>query len=196
MLTYLPDFTLLKGTRITVRPLRDGEFPRIWAASQRRRSGPGGVDSRAADRLRSRIRRSGKLALGTLDLGIDVKGRLVGDIQARHPRNAMPSGVYELGIEIYDARNHGKGYGTEAVYLLTGWLFEKVGAGRVQAGTAVANAGMRGVLERVGFSFEGIMRGFMEGPNGREDYALYGLTRADWKNNAGGQVSAARPAGR
>ncbi|HSO93368.1 MAG TPA: GNAT family protein [Candidatus Dormibacteraeota bacterium] len=181
---------------MAVRPLEADDFSQVWAASQRRGSRPGRVDSRAADRMRQRIRRSGRLTLGMLDLAIEVEGCLIGDIQARHPRNAMPSGVYELGIDIYDSRDHGKGYGTEAVRLLTGWLFEKAGAGRVQAGTAIANAGMRAVLERLGFSFEGVMRGFMAGPLGREDYALYGVTRADWENDVGRQLSAARPAGR
>jgi hypothetical protein len=37
------------------------------------------------------------------------------------------------------------------------------------------------VLERLGWTFEGVMRGFM--PNsqgGRDDYALYAITKADW----------------
>lgn len=191
----MPPFTPLAGRRVILRTLREAEFPQVWAASLRRQSSPGRIKSREADRLRHRIRRSGRLTLGTLDLAIDVEGRLVGDIQARHPRNAIPSGVYELGIEIYEARDHGKGYGTEAVYLLTEWLFDKLGAGRVQASTAIANAGMRGVLERLGFSLEGIMRGFMAGPTGREDYALYGVTRADWEGKPRPRVSAVRPAG-
>jgi len=117
-----------------------------------------------------------------LDLAVAVDGRLIGDVQARHPQNAMPAGVFELGIEIYDARDHGKGYGREALELLTSWLFERAAAERVQAGTAIRNVAMRRVLERLGFSFEGVMRGFMAGPSGCEDYALYGLTRSGWES--------------
>jgi RimJ/RimL family protein N-acetyltransferase len=40
---------------------------------------------------------------------------------------------------------------------------------------------MRRVLERLGFTLEGVMRAFMAGPTGREDYALYGVTRSDWQ---------------
>ena len=115
-----------------------------------------------------------------LDLAIEAEGRLIGDVQARHPPNAIPPGVFELGIEIYDAADHGKGYGKEAVRLLTGWLFERADAGRVQAGTALGNVAMRKTLERLGFVFEGVMRGFMPGKSGREDYALYGVTRPEW----------------
>ena len=66
--------------------------------------------------------------------------------------------------------------------LLTRWLFEQAGAARVQAGTAVANAGMRRVLERLGFACEGVMRAFEpQGPGGaRNDFALYAMTTDDW----------------
>ena len=117
-----------------------------------------------------------------LDLAIEAEGRLIGDVQARHPRHAIPPGVFELGIEIYDAADHGKGYGREAVRLLTGWLFERADAGRVQAGTAVGNISMRKVLEILGFRFEGVMRGFMPGLLGREDFTLYGVTRPEWES--------------
>jgi hypothetical protein len=38
--------------------------------------------------------------------------------------------------------------------------------------------------ERLGWTFEGVMRGFM--PNaqgGRDDYALYAITKADWSTS-------------
>lgn len=116
-----------------------------------------------------------------LDLAIEAEGRLIGDVQARHPPNAIPEGVFELGIEIYDSADHGKGYGKEAVRLLTDWLFTRAGAGRVQAGTAVGNVSMRKVLESLGFVFEGVMRGFMAGESGREDFTLYGVTGPEWQ---------------
>lgn len=181
----MPNFDPVRGLRVKLRPLREDEFPQVWEALQRRRSGPTRLDSRSAERLRKRIRRSGRFAQGAIDLGIEVEGRLVGDIQARHPLNAMPPGVFELGIELYDTADHGRGYGREAVGLLTSWLFERANAGRVQAGTAVGNIGMRRVLERLGYSFEGVMRGFMPGPTVRADYALYGVTRADWEATVG-----------
>jgi RimJ/RimL family protein N-acetyltransferase len=39
---------------------------------------------------------------------------------------------------------------------------------------------MRRVLEKLGFTFEGVMRGFMPVGAGREDFALYGVTKAEW----------------
>jgi RimJ/RimL family protein N-acetyltransferase len=131
-------------------------------------------------RLRTRIEHSGELVDGWLDLGIEAEGRLVGDISARNPKNAFPPGVFEIGLTVFDPGDRGKGYGREATELMTTHLFEVADAGRVQASTAVDNAGMRRVLEALGFDYEGTLRAFMPGPGGREDYALYAVTREAW----------------
>jgi RimJ/RimL family protein N-acetyltransferase len=39
---------------------------------------------------------------------------------------------------------------------------------------------MRRVLEGLGFVHEGTLRAFMPGPDGREDYAMYAVTREEW----------------
>jgi RimJ/RimL family protein N-acetyltransferase len=52
-----------------------------------------------------------------------------------------------------DAR--GKGYGGEALALLTDWLFDHAAAERVQAPTDLANAAMRAVFERIGWRLVG-----------------------------------------
>lgn len=133
------------------------------------------------DRLRKRIERSGRFYRGVLNLGMEAGGRLIGDIQARtKPSQTLPPDVYELGIEIYEARDRRSGYGSEAVALLTGWLFEQAGAKRVQVSTAAANAAMRGVLERLGYPLEGILRGYAWPGTEGESLAMYGLTRDDW----------------
>ena len=49
----------------------------------------------------------------------------------------------------------------------------------MQVSTDVENAGMRAVAERLGFTFEGVQRGFMPSSAGPRDYAMYGVTRAD-----------------
>jgi RimJ/RimL family protein N-acetyltransferase len=42
---------------------------------------------------------------------------------------------------------------------------------------------MRCVLERLGFGFEGVLRGFMPTANrGSRDYTMYAMTRDDWEN--------------
>ena len=118
-----------------------------------------------------------------MDVGIEADGRLIGDVQARHGiGQRLPPGVVELGIQIYDPVKRGKGYGAEAMRLLTNWVFEHGVGERVQASTAEDNIAMRRVLEKLGFRFEGIMRGFMAVGDHREDFALYGVTKTEWQS--------------
>ena len=176
----------LEGQRVVLRPLRLDELDAGLEGRGRHeaRAQPGGTPPRA--RLRRRLARSGRLARGHLDLAVEADSRLIGEIQARgRPAQTLPPGVFELGIIVYDPADRGRGHGVEAVALLTEWLFERAGAARVQAGTAVGNLAMRRVLERLGFTCEGVMRAFMpegcspEG-SGRTDYALYAVTKGDW----------------
>ena len=92
----------------------------------------------------------------------------------------MPPGVWELGIELWDGADRGRGIGRRTIALLSSHLFERERAIRVQATTDVDNAAMRRVLEHLGFAFEGVLRGFMPAGSGPpRDYAMYGLTKAD-----------------
>jgi len=139
---------------------------------------PGGEEGR--ERLRRQIERAPTLADGGFfALAVEADGRLCGDVQARSPVGAFPPGVCEIGITLFpDAR--GRGVGREAVRLFTDRLFAD-GVARVQASTAVGNAGMRRVLERLGFVLEGVLRSYGPTERGREDYAMYAVTREDWE---------------
>jgi ribosomal-protein-alanine N-acetyltransferase len=170
----------LRGARVVLRPLRPDELETIAEAQTRLYSFVEESQAAVERRLRNRIENSGRLVDGWLDLGIEAEGRLVGDITARNPKNAFPPGVFEFGITVFEAADRGKGYGRDATELFTSHLFDEHDAGRVQATTAVDNVPMRRVLESLGFVHEGTLRGFMPGPDGREDYAMYAVTREEW----------------
>jgi [ribosomal protein S5]-alanine N-acetyltransferase len=111
---------------------------------------------------------------------VETDGRLVGDIQARCSDQAMPPGVWEVGIDLWDEADRGLGLGSEAVTLLIRHLFEQESAHRVQATTDVDNAAMRRSLEKCGLAFEGVLRGFMPTADGGvRDYAMYAMTKND-----------------
>jgi RimJ/RimL family protein N-acetyltransferase len=136
--------------------------------------------------LERRIQRSGRFVEGRLDLGIEIGGRLVGTIEARQPIGALPPGVYEIGISLFDSADRGHGFGSVAVELLTRYLFSDPQTHRIQASTWVDNTAMRRVLEKLGFEFEGVMRSFMPTANAeRQDYALYAVTRSNWRLSLG-----------
>ena len=168
------------SSTVTLRPFRPEEVELVWEARKRRASPTSPVTPGARRAIQRQIERSGRLSDGFLKLAIDVDGRLVGEIDARCPPNALPPGVFEVGIELYADEDRGRGYGTEAVRQLVDRLFAREGAERVQASTAAGNTAMRRVLEKLGFVYEGTLRGFMPSGGGRDDYVLYAVTRADW----------------
>ena len=131
--------------------------------------------------LRERISRSGEFDGTEILLGIQVDGRLAGEVQARQPRMGLPPGVFELGIDLFDEADRGHGMGVIALSLLLKRLFEDEGAHRVQLTTDVDNAAMRRTSDRLGFVFEGVMRSFMPSVDGPRDYAIYAITRDDWE---------------
>jgi [ribosomal protein S5]-alanine N-acetyltransferase len=191
--------TELQGKLIRLRPFEPDEVVAAWEglAGQDEAAHP---RSRPEDRrpdpsevFRRRLGRSGRLWRGCLDLAIDRGDRLVGQIQARSsPKQTLPAGVFEIGVVLYQ-RDRGKGYGREAVELLTAWLFEVAGAERVQAGTDAANHAMRAVLEHLGFRLEGILRGFGPMGNGtRSDGALYAVVKSDWMDPSGREPASGR----
>jgi [ribosomal protein S5]-alanine N-acetyltransferase len=106
-------------------------------------------------------------------------------VQARQPLNGLPPGVFELGIELFDDADRGQGLGADAVAALARHLFDDRQAHRVQLTTDIENAAMRRVAERLGFSFEGVLRSFMPGPDGPRDYALYAITKLDIEERNG-----------
>jgi [ribosomal protein S5]-alanine N-acetyltransferase len=178
----------LLGLRIRLRPFRHDEVETAWqglaqqdeAAHPRRR--PEDRRPQPSDQFRRRLHRSGRVWRGCLDLAIDRDGRLVGTIQARtRPKQTLPTGVYEIGVILYQPRDRGKRYGAEAVELLTTWLFVTGKAERVQASTEAGNTAMRAVLERLGFRLEGILRGYGAISDGtRIDGALYAVLKPEW----------------
>jgi RimJ/RimL family protein N-acetyltransferase len=173
----------LRGRRVVLRPFRPEEINDVlaWWGQE-----TGYVRTRPnsdEEHLRRRFALSGVMTRFELLLAIEGDGRLVGEIQARRAEGSAPEGVFELGIEVYQPADRGKGFGTAATALLTSYLFRNEKAHRVQAWTAFENEAMRRVLERTGFAFEGVLRGFQPAPDGLSDFAMYGMTRNDWENS-------------
>lgn len=169
---------------IHLRPFRADDFDAMWDARLEGSAPTQPKDVEVAQRrLRARIERSGRFVEGRIDFAIELDGRLVGGIEARQPREGLPPGVYELGISLFAPADRGQGIGRRAVELMTDRLFSDSETARVQGSTWVENNAMRRVFERLGFTFEGVMRSFMpRRDGGRDDYALYGVTREEWES--------------
>lgn len=165
--------TTIHGERVTLRPFRAEEFERALEREP-------AEDEERREIRRRRLALSGTRTAWEIMFAVEADGRLQGDIQARCSDQAMPPGVWEIGIDLWDEADRGRGVGREAVRLLTAHLFVREGAHRVQATTDVENAAMRRVLERCGFAFEGVLRSFMPIADGPAlDYAMYAITADD-----------------
>ena len=164
----------IRGSRLLLRALRPGEIEAEWQAmvTADRMTTPEVPDETS---FKARLRRSGYLIDGWLDLAIDLDGESIGRIQTFvPPGRALPPGTFEIGIGLReDAR--GRGYGREALALLTSWLFEHAAAEVVEAPTDPANVAMRTVFQRVGWHLVGSLTEL-----GRE-WVMYRITRPQWQ---------------
>lgn len=178
--------TRVSGDRVTLRGVEPGEVDAVLARVAAAELAA--ADQQAVARKRWRLEHTGERTEWEIWFAIEAEGRLIGDVQGRYSDVTMPPGVWELGIELWDEVDRGRGYGREVCALFARHLFEAEGAIRVQASTDVDNAAMRRALEAVGFSYEGVLRGFMPQPEGEpRDYAMYAMIRRD---RASGEVIA------
>jgi RimJ/RimL family protein N-acetyltransferase len=163
----------LEGERVTLRPLSMDEFEMEWTSRLEMEPSVQPIMP-TRDALRARLERSGIMQGVALDLAIEVDGRMIGGIQTYDPPDrTLPPGAFEIGISI-DEPMQGKGYGTEAVRLLVGWLFSEQAATRVHMPTVPGNVAMRAVAERLGFEADGTIR--YEGL----EFVFYVLRRERW----------------
>jgi ribosomal-protein-alanine N-acetyltransferase len=181
--------TAIHGRSVVLRGFRDDEATLLVDLYSRVGGGQTMAVPVTEETVRAKIAASGEWsdAPWGMILAIDASGDLVGEIQVRGgPAAALPPGVYELGIELYDDARRGRGIGSDAIAALSAYLFDHQGANRVQLSTDVDNEAMRTVAERAGFLFEGVMRSFFSPQEGEppHDYALYGRTRDDHRDGS------------
>jgi RimJ/RimL family protein N-acetyltransferase len=108
---------------------------------------------------------------------------LVGDCGFR-PRTEEPL-VVDIGFTLGPSAQ-GRGYATEAIGELLRYLFEDRGKHKVCADCDTRNDRSWRLLERLGFTREGTLRGGYRDGDGWSDEHLYGLLAADWRHRRRG----------
>jgi RimJ/RimL family protein N-acetyltransferase len=89
-----------------------------------------------------------------------------------------PAYCWSMGIGLLpEARGHG--YGTHAHRLLTRYLFAHTTVHRIEGATEAGNLAEQRVLEKAGFTREGVMRGVFWRDGAWRDGVLYSLLRTD-----------------
>jgi ribosomal-protein-serine acetyltransferase len=79
-----------------------------------------------------------------------------------------------------DAEYEGRGITRRASQALISSGFAELGLKRVDLRTSVANKRSRGLAERLGFAYEGILPGALRFSNRSDDLALYFVTADKW----------------
>jgi RimJ/RimL family protein N-acetyltransferase len=90
--------------------------------------------------------------------------------------------IGEIGYLLVAAAR-GRGVLSAALRLLLDWSFgEPLRLERAQAMTDPSNTRSAAVLERAGFTREGVLRGYRLGPSGvREDRVMWSMLPVDWR---------------
>lgn len=86
-----------------------------------------------------------------------------------------------LGVSIYPPRYWSGGYGTEALKLWVGYLFDHSDSHRLDLETWSGNAGMCRVAEKLGFTEEARIRRARMVRGELYDRMIYGILREEWE---------------
>ncbi|HVF03288.1 MAG TPA: GNAT family protein [Frankiaceae bacterium] len=104
------------------------------------------------------------------------RGEVVGAIGLRINR---PNLTCEMGYWI-GAGHEGRGIVTRGARALTSAAFRDLGLNRVEIRAGTRNARSRAVPERLGFTFEGVLREHEKVGERFLDHAVYSMLAADW----------------
>lgn len=104
--------------------------------------------------------------------------KVIGEIfvDALSSRNSWCELDWKIGKAFW-----GKGYTTEAAMTIIRYLFDEVGFHRIQAKCCVENSASERVMQKIGMSKEGILRGYFHGKDERWcDVAMYAMLSNDF----------------
>lgn len=90
---------------------------------------------------------------------VDKLDRIVGSIY--YFKTAIYSDALEIGYILFDELSRGKGYTTEALKLLTAYLFSTKTIGRVQLRISLNHEASKKVALKAGFQFDGVREAVM-----------------------------------
>lgn len=87
----------------------------------------------------------------------------------------------EIGYELHPAHWR-KGVATEAIEAVLNYSFNDLGLFRMGAVTFPNNTSSNNLLEKVGFTKEGILRGYLYQYSKSHDAYVFSMLRTDWIN--------------
>jgi RimJ/RimL family protein N-acetyltransferase len=171
---------MLVGKKVVLRTLREADLDRLYdlAADVREMGDYWPLALPSELRWKKRLPETGWWEEDHGGLLItDHEDNILGQVLFFKP--IVYGNAYELGYRIYRSENWGKGYMSEAVSLITAFLFETKPVDRIQATTIAGGEGSQAVLKKCGFQFEGVMRKAIFHQGQSKDLHLFSLLRED-----------------
>ncbi len=191
----------LFGKRVTLRPLKEGDFDQwhevrtrcsAWLLpwEPRQRGAPAPLEDRPNFAHRCDIReRERHLGIG-YGFGIFVGERFGGEVTL----SSIQRGPYQCGSIGYwiDQSMAGRSLVPEAVVVTLRFAFEAISLHRVEISIIPRNMASRRVVDKLGIRQEGVAERFLEIDGVWEDHARYAITSEEWstrKLDAGSHVA-------
>lgn len=167
---------MLKGTSITLRPVRESDLEQLYAfhvdIDNRGEFFPRNIVSWPA--FRKQFDEDG---YWSRDEGMLViaspEGSILGHIEFFKTVNYLDE--YELSYQVYDPAQRGKGVATQAVTLLVRYLFETKRVNRIRLVIAPGNTASRRLAATCGFRHEGTARGAWYNGGRHHDVEIYAI---------------------
>lgn len=162
--TQIPIFEELRGQRLSVRPYRLGDAEQLFAAINDSRAHlrtylPFADSHQTIEETRDFITRTMANWLLREDFTMGIwsndEGTIVGGIGFHVRSWDIP--YFEIGYWLHHAAE-GNGYVSEAVQLITDYLFDSLHAQRVEIRCDIRNTRSAAVARRLGFVEEGSLR--------------------------------------
>ena len=170
---------MLSGNLIKLRLVREDDLSALYELMAdlevRGSYFPLGVMSEPA--LRAAYAKNGFWEKDEGMLLITAGEEIVGEIEFFPISHYMQG--YELSYQLFGARHAGKGYTTEAVGLLSRYLFAGKQIDRIQLIIHPENAASKRIATKCGFTFEGVMRRAWFHAGDFQDVELWSLLRGE-----------------
>lgn len=178
---------MLRGESVVLRPVRQRDLDELYArhadVANRGLYFPTGVLSES--QFRRQFEENGFWSKddGML-LIVDALDCNVGHIEFFKTVGYLDE--LELSYQIYEPEARGKGFATEAVGLLCGYLFGRLKTNRLRLVIHPENHASRRVAEKCGFRREGAARGAWYHQGQNHDVEIYALLRHEFEQSRPG----------
>jgi RimJ/RimL family protein N-acetyltransferase len=172
---------MLKGKVITLRPVEEGDLPQLYAhildVENRGEYYPRSIQTMAD--LRKELNTTGfwSQEFGLLLLIDNTSEKVIGQIVWFKTVQYMDE--LEIGYILYDTKSRRGGAMSEALVLLTDYIFDTKPVNRIRLCIVTENKASRGVAAKGGYTHEGTMRGCFFNRGKHHDMELYAMLRKD-----------------